>query len=312
MVDANQAPSPFLGVVECALRQHGVVSRAQALDLGLSPQAIARCLRSGKLEALLPAVYGLRGSEGTWEQRLMAAHLWLGRSSLVSHSAAAALWELPGFPRGPVELSVETPKATRTGIRVHAVSDPLTAVATTVADIPVTNAGRTLLDVCSIVDPDVVEEALEDAIRRKLTTLSHIRWLARSRRGKGAKGIASLRRVIDDIGNQKAVSESRFETQLFRHLRRARLPLPIKQYEIFDGRRFIARPDFAYPHIRLAIEAHSYQFHSGRQKWESDIDRRDRIEEAGWRVLYVTWRQLHTDPGRVIARIRAALGPSLF
>lgn len=311
-MDGAQVPAPFFAAVQFALKQHGVLSRIQALGLGLSPQAIDRCLRSGKLEAVFPAVYRLRGTEDTWEQRLMAAHLWLGWSSLVSHSAAAALWEFPGFSRGPIELSAESPKASRPGIRVHSVKDSLATVATTVAGVPVTNAGRTLLDIASTTSLEVLEEALEDAIRRKLTTISHLRWLAGSRRGKGAKGIASLRRLIDDIGSQPAVTQSRFETRLFRLLRNARLPLPIKQYEVFDGSGFVARPDFAYPHVRLAIEADSYRFHSGQQVWENNLERRNRLTAFGWQIIHITWRQLHANPDKVLATLRATLGPALF
>lgn len=98
---------------------------------------------------------------------------------------------------------------------------------------------------------------------------------------------------------------------MFRILRQASVPLPIKQFEVLDGDEFLARPDFAYPEARLAIEADSYRFHSGRQAWEEDLARRSALVAAGWQVLHVTWRRLERDPAGVVRQVQKALGLTL-
>lgn len=239
----------------------------------------------------------------------MGAQLWLGRESAISHASAAALWCLPGFPREPVELSTPRPKKPLPPVVVHKASVDLGDHTTTVGSIRVTNVGRTLLDVAGRVCPDVLERCLEDALRRKLTSRSHMQWLLRGRKGKGAKGIAELRRLLrSDPGT---VTGSDFEVKLLQALRRASLPIPVRQHEIFDEDGFVARVDFAYPHAKVAIEADGYQFHSGRQAWEHDQLRRSALTALGWLVINVTYLQLVSDLDGVIERVRRALMPSL-
>ena len=189
----------------------------------------------------------------------MGAQLWLGPESSVSHASAAALWELPGFIREPLELSTPRPKKPLPPVVVHRASVDLGDHTTTVGPVRVTNVGRTLVDIAGSVTPDLLERCLEDAVRRRLTSLSHLRWLLRDRKGKGAKGIANLRRLVQ--ADPVSVTGSDFEVRLLQALRRASLPAPVRQHEIFDGSDFVARVDFAYPHAKVAIEADGYRFH---------------------------------------------------
>ena len=239
----------------------------------------------------------------------MAAHLWLGSTSAVSHRAACALWQIPTFEPGEVELSTLHFKRPLPPVVVHLVGADLAAHTTTVGCIPVTNVGRSLIDVCGFLCADNLEAAVEDAIRRRLTSRKHLLWLMEGRKGKAAKGLGVLRRLL--IDRPPVVTESHFETRLLQALRRAGLPAPVLQHEIRDGDRFVARVDFAYPWAKVAIEADSYWYHSGHQAWDSDLDRRNDLTVLGWSVIHVTHRQMIDDIDKVIQRIRAALSPSL-
>src|SRR3712207_6147249 len=87
-------------------RQHGVISRSQALDCGLSPRAISRRRSAGDLVEVHPRTYVLPGTTGTWLQRLWAAHLWAQPFGALSHRSAGALWDLEGVPQSIVEVTV--------------------------------------------------------------------------------------------------------------------------------------------------------------------------------------------------------------
>ena len=150
---------------------------------------------------------------------------------------------------------------------------------------------------------------MEDVIRRRLTSVAHLRWLMQDRRGHGAKGVGSLRKLVEGAGPR--ATESHFEMKLLQALRRANLPEPIPQYEIRHGGRLVARVDFAYPWAKVAIEADSYTFHSGRAAWESDLKRRASLTALGWLVIHVTDRQMRSDMSQVAARVRTALAPTL-
>ena len=86
-----------------AARQYGVVSRKQAIALGLSPFAISRRVMAGKLREVLPGVYAIPGVPRSYCQRLMAAILWAGEGAVACHRAAASLYDLDGFTAAPVE-----------------------------------------------------------------------------------------------------------------------------------------------------------------------------------------------------------------
>lgn len=305
----SESGIPFLRLLQLAGRQHFVVSVEQASRIGVDKQCLYRAARSGKLERCFPGVYRVTSGSWTWRGQLMAAHLWLGSGSAISHASACALWELPGFSQGPLELSTPRKRTSLPPVVVHCVRADLSAHTTTVGCIPTTNAGRSLVDVAGSVDPDVLEAAMEAAIRRRLTSHRHLLWLMEDRNGKGAKGIAVLRRLVGE--GTDSTTESELEIRLLQTLRQAGLPDPVLQHEIRDGDRFVARVDFAYPWAKVAIEADSYSFHSGRQAWESDLERRGEITALGWLVIHVTHRQMLGDLDAVINRIRAALSPSL-
>lgn len=86
-------------------------------------------------------------------------------------------------------------------------------------------------------------------------------------------------------------------------------PAPVRQLSIRDKvGRVVARPDFAYPDQRLAIECQSYRWHFGRRRWHHDLERSNELTRLGWRVLYFTWDQLRMEPDSVLDRIRSELG----
>jgi very-short-patch-repair endonuclease len=72
---------------------------------------------------------------------------------------------------------------------------------------------------------------------------------------------------------------------------------------VFDGAGFVARVDFAYPDLRIAIE-YDGLWHSERQAFLDDRRRLNRLVAAGWVVLHVTLDDLHR-PDLLVARIRA-------
>ncbi|MEA2452300.1 MAG: hypothetical protein QOG04_1010 [Actinomycetota bacterium] len=298
----------FQQLVELALSQHGVVSAQQAQHLGIDHRALSRAVKSRKLAKVHRGVYRMGGAQMTWLGDLMAAHLWLGDDSAVSHLSAAALWELPGFREGPVELSTPRNRKPLPPVVVHKASGELGAHTTTVACIPVTNAGRTLIDIAGLVPADQLECAVEDGIRRRLTSLGHLRYLMQGLHGKGAHGVASIRRLLDGQGS---ITESQFETKLLQAIRKAGLPEPVLQHEVMADGHLVARVDFAYPWAKVAIEADSYSFHSGRHAWEADLDRRSALTSLGWLVIHVTYRQMQSGMDAVAGRIKRVLTPSL-
>jgi very-short-patch-repair endonuclease len=216
------------------------------------------------------------------------------------------LWGLPGAD-GELEITVPRSRQRnhRCGAIVHRSIVP--GVDVSVVDaIPVTTPTRTLIDIAALLPRDVVEEALDDALRRKLTTVARMRWRIDASAGRGRQGIGVVRALVADRAHGRA-PESVFETRLLRKLRAAGLADAVRQHPIYDGNRLVAVVDFAFPDARIAIEADGYKWHSGRARWQRDLARRNRLTDLGWKMVHATWDDLNDDEltrrvGRLLGR----------
>jgi very-short-patch-repair endonuclease len=65
--------------------------------------------------------------------------------------------------------------------------------------------------------------------------------------------------------------------------------------------------DFLWPEQRLIVEVDGYEFHRSREAFERDRARDAALLAAGHRVMRVTWRQLTSEPRRLIATFVSAL-----
>ena len=72
-------------------------------------------------------------------------------------------------------------------------------------------------------------------------------------------------------------------------------------------RRFLAEVDFAYPHLRLAIEVDGYEVHGTPRAMAKDFVRQNGLVPHRWSVLRFTWRQVVRTPRAVGAVIAEAL-----
>ena len=138
--------------------QCGLISSAQAMDLGMSTSAISRMVRSGAWVRVLPRVYRDACAPITFRQRLMAALLWAGEGSFVSHRAAAALWNFDGIDGEPVEISCPRYlKSPVDWVVVH--TTPWTAEVGKLQGLRVTSVTRTLIELGAVVGREAVESS---------------------------------------------------------------------------------------------------------------------------------------------------------
>jgi len=81
-------------------------------------------------------------------------------------------------------------------------------------------------------------------------------------------------------------------------LRARGLPEPVRQYVV--GGVVL---DFAYPHLRLGIEADSRTWHGGRLDVQRNTDKANVLVAHGWRVLRFTWSDVRRRPAHVAEAI---------
>ncbi|MGH9178768.1 MAG: type IV toxin-antitoxin system AbiEi family antitoxin domain-containing protein [Acidimicrobiales bacterium] len=296
---------PFRRVTASAAQQHGLVAREQVLATGVSASMLKRWAAQGRLEVVHAGVYRLAGSPDTWEQRLLATVL-AAPDAAASHRSAARLWELGSSD----ELEMSVPACRRPtvkGVRLHRVADLDRATIVHRSGIPTTNPTRTLVDLGAVYGPNLVEEALDRALTRRIITVDllerELELLARP----GRNGVGVLRVVLDRRAIGAERPDSVLEARMARLLRAWSLPPAAFQYEVRVGGRLVARVDFAYPELRLAIEVDGWETHSSPRELQYDLDRQNALVAAGWIVLRFTWVDVVRRPAKVAARIRAAL-----
>jgi hypothetical protein len=291
-------------------KQRGVLSRSQALEAGLGRGAIQHRLDSGEWQRLHPGVYRIRGAPPSWEQRLMAATLWAGPESAVSHRSAAALWKLDGVEAdGLVEVTTaqsRNPDVPQ-GIILHRTKLLTPSDAGWLGALRVTGLARTLIDLGAVVpDPAVVEAAMESALRRDGHLFDRMKERLETLGGNGRRGTGVLRELLALRDPDAAPTEGMFETLIERLLRRAGIEMPVRQYEVWDGDEFIARIDFGWltvtPH--LGLEPRGYWCHSGRARFQRDTDRANALARTRWRIIYATWEDLVRRPEKILEPVQ--------
>ncbi|HUR22515.1 MAG TPA: type IV toxin-antitoxin system AbiEi family antitoxin domain-containing protein [Acidimicrobiales bacterium] len=258
-------------IARIAYRQHSLILREQALAVGMTDEMIRHRIKTGRWARVAAGVYRLAGVPVTWKQRALAACLISGAGAVVSHRSAAVLWGVSGFRPGPLEITVPAGRSGRNALaRVHR-SDEVDGVLRDT--VPVTRPSRMLADLAGVVSGDLLEEAVDDALCRRLCRLEDLHG-----------GGPALREVVA-AWNGDGMPDGVAEMRVVRRLVEAGLPQPVRQYEIWAGGVFVARVDLAYPPFRLAMELDGFRWHAGRRKFRSDRLRRNRLEAVGWRLL---------------------------
>jgi very-short-patch-repair endonuclease len=273
---------------QIASGQYGLITAEQLRSIGLSPESIRRRVRAGVLVRMLPGVFRVAAAPRSWQQRAMAASLWVGSNGAVAGASAAALHRLDAFGP-PLVIEIATPRNLRS--KIHSVKIHRTPFWTDedrviAASIGTTSVPRTLIDVAATATEERVEIALEDALRRRLADAPQI--MSRlSTLPPNQPGRAALLRLLEQRGAVPP-AESGLEVKVIRLLRDHGYPTPIRQKVLDDRGRFVGRVDLVFPERRLILEVDGYRFHSGRRSWDRDRERRNALTALGWVVLHVT------------------------
>lgn len=287
-----------------AAASFGILTHATAARFGASDDLIHDRIRAGRWQRLYRGVYVLAGVPPSREQAILAACFACGDGAAASHETAGALWALPGVRSCTIDVSVPRGRRPRpVGVRVHQVRWERGDTGR-LGPIPITTPARTLIDLSSCLSPTSLEEALDDALTRRLTNLPSLR--RRMESAGSRRGIEALRSLVAARDPLTPPPQSPLETRMDRLLRQSRFPSYQRQYPVNEGRRR-ALLDFAWPSKLVAVEVDGYRYHAGRQAWENDRARQNMLGARGWLVIHVTARDLER-PAEVVERVRAALG----
>jgi Transcriptional regulator, AbiEi antitoxin len=204
-----------------AVAQHGVVTRVQLFQAGVTRNEIASRLRRGDLIRVHRSVYRVGHRAPSVEATYLAAVFAAGEGALLSGLAA-------GYPLGILKGSPPIPEVTaRTerrieGVRTHRCRFLNAHDATLVRGIPVTTVPRTLVDIAAELAAEALARACHEAGVRHRTTPAQVEAVLVQR--PNILGARKLRRVIHGDVN---VTLSKLEAVFLNLVREDGLSLPI-------------------------------------------------------------------------------------
>ena len=281
-----------------AAAQHGVFARWQLR--GVTDDVVHDLIERGAWYRVLPLVYSLTPSV-TLRGRMMAAALTFGPHAVLSHRAAAAIWDIGPWPSGLIDVTVPGRAKPRPGIRLHRAR-----VEKVIKDgFPVTTVARALIDQATHLPLGRLRDQFENADRLGLLDVTSDNEQIQGRRG--AKKI----RAIFDAWSEPQFTRRELE-KAFRDLcEEAGIAAPrfnvlVCGFEV----------DAFWEADAVVVELDSWQFHKTRAAFERDRERGAVLAAAGYRLLPFTWRQLTRRRDEVVRKIRsgcptaAGRGPS--
>ena len=230
-----------------------------------------------------------------------AAVALLAPSAAFSHATAAALSGLPlARDRTPLGIEVTGPvPPVVEGVRGHRGQ---AGAGVRLADgLRVTTGARTWADLAPRLALDDLVVLGDAALRRGLTDLVELTaWAARP----GRRGARRMRAAIPLLEPR---TDSPMETRLRLLIVRGGLPRPVAGADVVVRGVWLARPDLAYPALRIAIEYDGDHHRTDRQQWQRDIGRRRVLEDHGWLLVVVTADDVLRRPHEIVDRLRRAI-----
>jgi very-short-patch-repair endonuclease len=264
-------------------RQHGVITRRQLLDAGLTAKGVEHRVRTGRLRRVHRGVYVVGRPELTQNGRWMAAVLACGPGAALSHDTAAQLWGIRRVRPGPIHVSIPAGRRAKVpGIVIHRRT---TVDATARHNITLTRPAATLTDLATELSTDDLEAAVNEA--DKLDLIDPERLRSAIGRGSGARRLKAL---LD----HHTYTESALERRFLRLARKAGLPPPNTQHRT-DG----FRTDFFWDDLNLVVETDGLRYHRTPAQQTKDHLRDQEHTAAGRTPLRFTHAQVHFDPDHV-------------
>ncbi|HEX5587592.1 MAG TPA: hypothetical protein VFZ17_09805 [Acidimicrobiia bacterium] len=290
-------------IARLAEGQHGVFAAVHLALIGVKSHDRKYRVTNGRWIELHRGVYRVAGVPGSWRSDLLAACWAGGTRAVASHRSAAELHGLPGRSSSLIEITCHHWHRTRhDGLVVHE-SRALSDRDITIIDaIPVTTVERTIFDLCAVRGRKTVDLAIDNALRRDLTTFDRLAAASRRLGRRGLEGTRTLRSLLAERDPQYTPTASEQEQLLLDVLRRCNFPEPVRQFEIRDEFGvFVGRVDLAYPDLMIVIEYDSYQEHVGNQQHVRDRRRQSAIGAMGYTIIVATAEDVRYGQGAALA-----------
>jgi very-short-patch-repair endonuclease len=278
------------------LRRHdGVITLAQALQAGLSRDAVNRRVRTGRWRRCSQGVFFAEDHAFTDTARVRSA-VWGYGDNAVATGVTAAWWhQLTQAAPSVVEVTV--PRARRLrfapGTRLRR-RDLRPADVIERHGLRVTTMELTAIEAAVRQDggPALMDTALQQHTELPALWTAHVR-------NKGRHGSPRARIYLQAAGDgSRSKAERLFVSLLKQHNFTGWIANhPVGGYVV----------DVAFVGPRVAVEIDGWAYHSDPEAFGRDRNRQNALVLRGWRVLRFTWRDLTERPEQVIAELERAI-----
>ncbi len=287
------------------VEQFGVVSRAQALDCGVSRGRLDHLVRpGGRWQRILPGIYVMTNGAVSADQRTMAALLYAGPKSLLTGAAAVRRHRLQCAGLNQIDVLVPEDVRVRSAGYVRIV-----------------RTGR-MPDKClrtRRIKYVPLARAVADAAR-PMTSLSDVRALVAEAIQNGRCDVASLIAELNGgpvagsrlyrVALRECIAGSRSaaEGELMTLIGRSDLPEPMYNAELFttDG-TFLGIADVWWQRAGVVAEVDSRRYHLSPADYERTVMRHNRMAAHGINVLHFLPGTVKNEPTAVIRNLRGAV-----
>ncbi len=283
--------------------QRGVLSRSQALRLGLGPGTVSSRLRSERWQRLYHGVYAIYTGEPAREAQLWAALRRVGPDAVLSHQTAAELDRLELRPSTLIHITVprERHPYPIPGIAIHR------SARIAIARHPSLMPPRTR-----------IEETALDLAQRAATMDDALGWLARAcaarltTPGRLRAALDTRPRVrwrleivaaLEDIGEG---AHSLLELRYVRDVERPHgLPCAQRQVRTMRGSRTEYK-DALYEEFGVSVELDGAAAHPAEARWR-DQHRDNAAAADGIITLRYSWADVTQQPCFVAVQVGTVL-----
>jgi hypothetical protein len=271
---------------------------------GTTDADIASSIRRGNWTAVRPGRYLPSNAHGAMDSGAKHRSLIAGMvpdlapGTVVSHTSAAALLGIPmwgvRFNRLHVSRTADGGMRLSRWIHPHATRDPVPSVV--IDGVLVTSPGRTVIDCARLLPFEQGVVIADGALHAGIVTMDGLREVLHG--AAGLKGVGRARAVVEFAdGRSESVGESRSRVMLAA----TRLPAMAPQHPIRDERgQFVARVDFAIPHLKVAGEfdgkvKYGRLLKAGESAGDAvfrEKRREDAVRDLGWQLVRWTWDEI--------------------
>lgn len=307
MTDSDDpSPDRMTRLASLASAQAGMVTRAQARELGLKDHHLRYRIECGTLVRVDDGLYRFTAVPVDRRQDLMRALLLCGDTSALSHRTAAMCHGTRQFSGELIEVT--TAARTRRepeGVVIHRSRRLPPAHLKVLDGLRTTTPARTLVDLAAVQPASRVGRVLEEWLADRKVTVPALRQVLVDLGTRGRADARLVRDLLDGrvLGTQPG--DSTDDALLGQLLADRGLPAAVHNHLVLiDGE--VLELDWAYPAELLAVEINGFSVHTRSQRnYERELLKRRLVARTPWLLLEYTARMLREQPDRVLDEVES-------